>query len=313
MFKGRNLIDLVSEILGYTRRYSQGISEVEFNCPNCDGGRNKFNLVVNIENHVFHCWSCQYRGRVARIFSDLGDQDQKVKYDRISLKPTYTNIEEEDTEDISIGDFRSLKVEWADSLTYKAAMKYLSKRKITKEHIDQWDICYSENGKYSDRIIVPSRNLRGKVEYFIARDIWDTNEMKYKNPRSRKQTVIFGEKFIDWTKPVILTEGVFDAMVLYNAVPLLGTKIEGHDKLIRKIMKHKTPIILGFDEDKTGETERIKVAKYLENLGSTLYIITGNEYNDLASAFQERGRGYLVDLVRKAELFDELEMKLRLL
>ena len=174
--------------------------------------------------------------------------------------------------------------------------------------IDQWDICYADDGPYAGRIIIPSKDTKGKIEYFVARDIYDTAKIKYKNPKVEKSSIIFGEKFIDWKKPVILTEGVFDAMVLYNSVPLLGTKIDGYKRLSQKIISNKTPIILGFDEDKTGKSERIKVARYIKKLGGSLYIITGNRYNDLSSAFICEGRDYLIKLIQSAQPFDELEL-----
>ena len=309
------VVDLISEVLGFPRRYDNSIEEVEYCCPRCDNGRNKFNLVLNLYKGVFHCWACEYKGRVDKIVKMYGDANQAKRLQKIIAGLNKSSFENEgvDDEALSLDEFRSLRSAWNDSLHYRAAMKYLKKRGITQDIIDKWDICYAESGKYAARIIIPSKSINGKVEYFIARDIYGTSKLKYKNPRSRKQSVIFGERFIDWTKPVILTEGVFDAIVLYNAVPILGTKIVGNDKLIKKIMENKTPIILGFDQDQVGMRERIGVAKFLEKLGSKLYIISDNEYNDLSEAFEKRGKYYIMELIKGAEPFDELEMKVRLL
>ena len=97
-------------------------------------------------------------------------------------------------------------------------------------------------------------------------------------------------------------------MVLYNAVPLLGSKIQGHKKLLQKIFDNKTPIILGFDEDDTGRDANIEIAKYLLNFGVDVYTIRGNEYNDLAQAYEKEGREYIVQLIRNAQPFDELDL-----
>ena len=304
-----SVVDLVSEVLGFPRRYDNSIEEVEYCCPRCDNGRNKFNLVLNLYKGVFHCWACEYRGRVDKIVKMYGDANQVKRLQKILTGLDKSSSKNEEVEEVlSLDGFRSLKVEWTDSLHYRAAMKYLKNRGITQDIIDKWDICYAESGKYAARIIVPSKSINGRVEYFIARDIYGASKLKYKNPRSRKQSVIFGERFIDWTKPVIITEGVFDSIVLYNAIPLLGTKIVGNDKLIKKIMENKTPIILGFDQDQVGVRERIDVAKFLEKLGSKLYIISGNEYNDLSEAFEKRGKYYIMELIKGAKHFDELEM-----
>lgn len=310
------LVNLISELFGLPKYYDSKTEEVEFNCPFCDQGRNKFNLVVNTYKLAFHCWSCDYKGQVGKLFYNFGSEEQKAEFFNKSWKRDYRKFTRKPPlkdHIFPVESFRSMKVVWRDSLDFLAAKNYLKGRKISKILIDQWDICYSEFGEYAGRIIIPSKDIHGKIEYFVARDFYGTSKIKYKNPKLEKNNVIFGEKFIDWTKPVILTEGVFDAMVLYNSVPLLGTKIDGYTKLHKKIIENKTPIIIGFDEDKIGKTERIKVAKFLEKLGSRLYIIKNNKYNDLASAHFHEGKKYLISLIKNAVPFDELELKIELL
>lgn len=309
MFRNKKLVNLLAEIFGFPRKFDHGIVEVEYNCPHCDQGRNKFNMVVNTDSHVFHCWACGYKGKVDRLLWDYGNDRQKLEWKGMRHDGEIASDTTESTsEPILLTGFRSLRTKWSDSLTSKAALRYLKERGIGTDLIDKWDICYAEDGKYRDRIIIPSKSIDGQIEYFVARDIFDTQKLKYKNPPSRKEAIIFGEKFIDWGKPVVLTEGVFDAIVLYNAVPLLGSKIEGHKKLLRKIFECRTPIILGLDMDSTGKDANIEIGKYLMNLGVPVYTIQGNEYGDLAKAFEVGGREYIVDLIRNAQPFDEMDL-----
>jgi DNA primase len=313
------VVDVVSEFLDLPKSFYKSTVEVEFNCPKCDDHRNKFNLVINLDKLVFQCWACEYRGTINKLVYDYGDQEQlkKIKSVRgtkslagdkkiFSETPTFS-------QDFFSNSFRTMKVDWKDSLHFRAAKRYLNQRKITKKIIDKWDICYAEDGSYCGRIIIPSKSINGKVEYFVARDIYGVDKIKYKNPPIEKGSIIFGEKFVDWKKPVILTEGVFDAIILYNAVPLLGTKIRGHKKLTKKILDNKTPIIIGFDEDEIGKKERINVAKFLKNLGVNLYIIGENKYNDLSSAYQNEGKDYLIKLIRDSQPFDELDLAISML
>ena len=307
MFRSKNLVNLLGEMFGFPRKFSHGQVEIEFNCPHCDNHRNKFNMVVNTDNHVFQCWACGYRGKADKLFWDYGSDRQKQEWKKID-RPTFSMDKPKKDEPLVLTGFRSMKMEWKDSLTYRAAVKYLKKRNIGPELVDKWDICYAEDGRYGNRIIIPSRALDGRMEYFVARDIFDTQKLKYNNPPSEKGNVIFGEKFIDWGKPVVITEGAFDALVLYNAVPLLGSKIEGHKKLLRKIFDCNTPIILGFDDDTAGRKATMRVGKYLMNLGVSIYNIQGNEFGDLAKAYEMRGKEYIVELIRNAQPFDELDM-----
>ena len=306
MFRNKRLVNLLAEIFGLPRKFDHGNVEVEYNCPHCDNRRNKYNLAVNTDQLFFHCWACGYKGMVARLFWDFGNDRQQMEFKTID---TYqAPKDKKKSPPLVLTGFRTMKQEWKDSVTYRAARRYLKDRNIGKDLIDKWDICYSEEGKYRDRVIIPSRTLDGKMEYFVARDIFDTQKLKYKNPPSEKADIIFGEKFIDWGKPVVITEGAFDALVLYNAVPLLGSKIEGHTKLLRKIFDCHTPIILGFDEDKAGREANIEVGKYLMNLGISIYTIVGNEYGDLAKAYEKAGKEYIIGLIRNAQPFDELDM-----
>lgn len=309
MFRNKKLVNLLAEIFGFPRRFDHGIVEVEYNCPHCDRQRNKFNMVVNTDNHVFHCWACGYKGKVDKLFFQFGNDRQRREWGSFEKPIERRNADiDQEEEPLVLTGFRSLRHRWDDSLTYKAAMRYLRKRNIGPDLIDKWDICYAEEGKYRDRIIIPSKSPDGKIEYFVARDIFDTQKLKYKNPPSMKEKVIFGERFIDWKKPVLITEGVFDAMVLYNAVPLLGATIEGHKKLLNQIFSNNTPIILGFDEDEAGKKATIDVGKYLLNLGVQVYTITGNEYGDLAKAYEKAGKEYIIRLIQNAQQFDELDL-----
>mgnify|MGYP001002731744 CR=1 FL=1 len=76
-------------------------------------------------------------------------------------------------------------------------------------------------GDYAYRIIVPSYDMDGKLNYFVAR-AWTPKKMKYKNPSVPKDEIIFNESRIDWTKDVYLCEGVFDGFFLPNPIPMLG-------------------------------------------------------------------------------------------
>jgi hypothetical protein len=308
MFRNKRLVHLLAEMFGMPTKFTHGNVEVEYNCPHCDRNRGKYNMAVNTDNMIFQCWACGYKGKISKLFWDFGSERQQQSWSAIDNSASLTHKDNETSEPLLVTGFRSMRVEWTDSLTYRAAKRYLRKRKIGPDLIAKWDICYSEEGRYRDRIIIPSKAIDGKMEYFVARDIYDTQQMKYNNPPSEKSTVIFGEKFVDWNKPVVITEGAFDALVLYNAVPLLGSKIDGHKKLIRKIFEFNTPIILGFDEDAAGRRANMRVGKYLLNLGVPLYSIVGNEHGDLAKAYEMGGKDYIIRLIRGAQQFDELDM-----
>jgi hypothetical protein len=101
------------------------------------------------------------------------------------------------------------------------AKKYLLSRGITDDIIEKYGIGFATDGEYGGRIIVPSYDKEGELNFFVSR-AWFKTKSKYKNPQSPKELIIFNESLIDWNKPIYLCEGVFDSFFLNNSIPLLG-------------------------------------------------------------------------------------------
>ena len=71
--------------------------------------------------------------------------------------------------------------------------------------------------------------------------------MKYKNPNVSRDIIPF-DWYIAWSKPIVLCEGVFDAMsIRSNAIPMLSKKPS--KSLLRKIFEKKVKTIyIALDE-----------------------------------------------------------------
>jgi len=61
----------------------------------------------------------------------------------------------------------------------------------------KYSIGYCESGKYKNRIILPSYNENGELNYFTARDFYDYSNKKYLNPTFDKGNNIINEIFIN--------------------------------------------------------------------------------------------------------------------
>ena len=86
----------------------------------------------------------------------------------------------------------------------------------------------------------------GNLNYFVARSFYNS-PLKYKNPPAPKDTVIF-DLYINWNMPVVLCEGVFDAMAIKrNAVPLLGKTVQ--ETLLKKLINSTKEVIVCLDSD----------------------------------------------------------------
>ena len=88
--------------------------------------------------------------------------------------------------------------------------------------IEKYQIGFCDNGSHSGRIIIPSFNSKGELNYYIGRS-WDPyTKAKYRNPEAEKEKIIFWESLIDWNKDIYLVEGAFDGLFLPNPIPMLG-------------------------------------------------------------------------------------------
>ncbi|HAI18626.1 MAG TPA: hypothetical protein DCM10_11680, partial [Xanthomarina gelatinilytica] len=120
----------------------------------------------------------------------------------------------------------------------------------------KWKIGYTTEGNFRNRIIVPSFNERGDLNYFIARTYAD-DYRRYMNPPVSRN-IIFNELYVDFEEEVTLVEGIFDAMKAHNSVPILGSTIRESSKLFQKIITHDTPVLLALDPDASLKTRYIK-------------------------------------------------------
>jgi DNA primase len=141
---------------------------------------------------------------------------------------------------------------------YNKAIHYLSQRGIKESEIVKYNIGYCEDGLYGGRIIIPSYDTNGELNYFIARSFYEDENMKYKNPPVNRDVIVF-ENQINWNEPITLVEGAFDAFsVKRNVIPLLGkfllSKLK--NKIFEKGVKEIT-IMLDSDaiEDSTKHTD----------------------------------------------------------
>lgn len=103
---------------------------------------------------------------------------------------------------------------------------------------------------------MPSFDLDGKVNYFIARTFSDRKMKKYMNPDASKD-IIFNELYVDWSKDVVIVEGIFDAIKAENAIPLLGSTLRENSRLFTEIVKNDSAIYLALDPDAEKKAEKL--------------------------------------------------------
>ena len=169
-------------------------------------------------------------------------------------------------------------------MSSRFALKYLQDRAITKEDILMWKIGYCNKGEYKDRIVIPSFNNDGNVNYFIARSY--TNSFpKYMNPKVSKD-IVFNELFIDWNKDIVLVEGIFDAMKAENAIPLLGSTLNEKTTLFNKIIHYDPVVYIALDPD--AEAKSNDIINKLTRYDIQVYKVDVSGYEDVGTMTKEQ-------------------------
>ena len=78
-----------------------------------------------------------------------------------------------------------------------------------------------------------------------------------------------------------MTEGVFDAIVAGNAIPLLGSTLPETSRLFQEIAKHDTPIYIALDPD--AEKKAKELIKQMLKYGIEIYKIDVSGFQDVGS------------------------------
>jgi hypothetical protein len=268
------LVELLREFLGHEKQHYQSKGQISFDCPVCreekglDSGDGKGNLEINYGKHVYKCWACSEtygtQGPLGKLFDQHASKKQKKVYELI--KPEELKQEENKRPKLRLPEgFTTFKDSNARFIPHIEAMRYLTSRGITEEMIEKYKIGYTVSGDFAYRIIVPSFNSEGILNYFVAR-AFIPKKMKYKNPAVPKDEIIFNESLIDWKKDVYLCEGVFDSFFLDNPIVMLGKKMS---KLLFETLYSKAEgnIVVCTDGDAFADGIRI----YNELNGGRLY------------------------------------------
>jgi len=288
-------IKILKDILG--RFYVVG-GERLFKCPACNHHKQK--LSVNLEKDSFKCWICDYKApSIYRLVRRFGNYEQKRLWEELSGRLDHSTNRGDLAEIIrSLGAKKEVEPEEVlelprefktltskeNPLTSFKAVRYLKSRGLTKNDIIKWKIGYCGAGEYEGRIIVPSFNSDGNLNYFIARKYTDSYGPNYANPSTSKD-LVFNELCLNWKDDLILVEEVFDAIVAENAIPLLGSTVREDSKLFLKIASNNTPLYVALDPD--AESKAIKLIEKLLKYDLEVYKVDVSGYNDVGSMPRE--------------------------
>lgn len=285
------LVELVNSLLGTGKSKSKG--NLAYICPFHTQKVPSEKLEINFDESSPHyqnwgCWVCGEKARGKKLYSLFKKIDApQIKFNKLkSFKKKGSIIDNnyEPSNEVKLPEeFISLTTP-SKSLGYRQALSFLRKKGITSRDIQKYNIGYCEKGTYSNRVIIPSYDGQGSLNFFTARAFTESFKDKYKNPPCSRDIIPF-ELFINWDLPIILCEGVFDALsIKRNAIPLLGTVIQNN--LMKRLVTSKVEkIFIALDSDAIKKS--LKYSDFLREQGKKVYLVDLKEKDPNEMGFEK--------------------------
>lgn len=297
-------LQFVSNAFG---EYAHAKGNITIVCPICmktkNEGYSKRKLAIRLSDHVVHCWVCGYRSPnlVGLLKARRGPKELLSTYLSSFLPKGSVGAARGLTDDEMEGieepvrlpnDFQLLatklgQTEDEDYWIVKKHFAYLKKRGLlNKQDLWYWKFGIStgkDNKEFWNRIIIPSFDEEGELNYWTARGINNKMFPRYYNPDSvKRKKIIFNEININWARELVLVEGPFDLFKCPdNATCVLGSEIKEDFRLFQKIVENDTPIVIAFDSDAKQKT--LKLAKLLREYSIPVKIA------EIPSTFEDVG------------------------
>ena len=280
MVEGIEFHSIIENVFHDVKGLNQS-SQLQINCPRCQENNGlaypdgKFNLEISTKRNklLFRCWKCdnpKFSGSLGRLIKKYGsrlDYELYKSYGGTSFN--YIKNDDESEEEFVQVELPPEMILFSDmnisNPDHFEAYSYLAvDRKISMDLMLKYKLGFCVSGDYEKRIVIPSYNTEGDVDYFVTRT-YDPNvkKKKYDNPKSNKDRIIFNDGFINWDSTIYLVEGVFEMLTFpVNTIPMLGKTIS--TVLFQKLNKIKPNVIILLDPD--AYNEAINLFNLIQNI-----------------------------------------------
>lgn len=255
-------------------------------CPICAPfDKSKKKLVIRTDDDRNHCWTCGWRAHtLSPLLKKFADREKIIEYrDNFAPIAQFANlstISHELQQQLTLPqDFRLL-VMTSSQPESQDAIQYLKTRNISERDMWKFKLGISDEYRWRRRIIAPSFDSEGKLNYFIARALDTHRRPKYDNPDYDKTRIIFNELHINWSRRLTICEGIFDLFKCGdNAVPLMGSDLNEQSVLFNTIITNETSIALALDAD-MWNTKTLRMAKKLSEYKVDVKIVDTRPFVD---------------------------------
>lgn len=244
-------------------------SEIRFCCPKCSTriGKEdtKYHLYVNVEDHVFYCHRCQWKGHLSQ-FVDSKDLKDPIKRKK-KRKEAILDIEPD--------EYMALSSEPRSDLQNKA-IRYLNSRHIFSTS----ELFFGVKDRWLGRILFPVYE-DGKFVFATGRSvIGDTP--KYLNTMGTKSHYIYRLDSMKNARSVVICEGCIDALSIQNGVAIFGKDLSDRQyHMLRRTIGVNTPIYIALDGDAVSDS--VKLCERISNYWNKVIFLSIPSQEDVNS------------------------------
>lgn len=266
------VLDLIQkQNLGYT------ISGRDYlvKCLNPEHPDSNPSLRIDKVTGSFHCFACHFKGNLFKFFGVFTNQTPiriaKLKEKMAELKSSTSGLD-----------------------LPKGAQPFTKAfRGISQKTLRTFEAFFTNSEeKLADRICFPIKDITGKTLVFVARHLLSNGNPRYVNYPRGVQMPLFPAAAPKSKKSIVLVEGIFDMLNLYdkgldNAICCFGTNTLHKDtklKLLPFRAQGVTHIYILFDGDDAGSKAAETLRPLIEEEGFVVEIITlpdGTDPGDL--------------------------------
>ncbi len=228
---------------------------------------------------IGHCFSCGFR---FNIFKYYGLITNTVNIKVAGLKEKLKN----------------LKVSEAGLDILEGYVPATEKfRGISTKTLNKFDAFTTDKvPNMEDRMIFPLKDIRGKIRAFVGRHVLSNGNPRYINYPKDVKLPLFPAVLETRYKTLLLVEGIFDMLNLYdkglhNVVSTMGTNTLNNDNAKHRLLPFKaqgvTKIFICYDGDDAGRKASVELKPRLEDLGFEVEIIELQDDTDPGNMSQD--------------------------
>jgi len=242
-------------------QYRLSGKDAVISCLNPEHDDTNPSMRVDRVTGIFHCFSCGYKGNLFTYYGAPASPTE-VRIHRIKEK-----IQKVKSETVGIQLPK-------DRLKWKGG----GFRNISEETLDIWDAFTWNVPQFENRIIFPIRDITGKTVSLIGRSLDDFSKMKYYIYPQGAEMPFCPAKVKPIQNRVILVEGIFDALNLWdkglkNTVCCFGTQQVNWVKLSLLKLQGVQGIDIMFDGDEAGRQAAEKAKDIAEKLEMSARVV----------------------------------------